>query len=293
MYMSARVRLGVAAITVASLGLVSGGLSPAVGSGTSARLAPTPKLSITITKTDFTVKGPHRFRAGRVAIAVTGKGPGGSAAFIRLREGYTFKEFKADVLASFVPGPDGLKALNRAIRHTKFFGGLAAHGGDTVTGTVVLPRAGRYIVYKFSDAGPANPVRLRVTGPAVRRAVPDSDGRAVAKTGARWGGSKTLPHRGTLTFKNAATDSPHFLILQHVAKGTTRQQVIDCVNDENCQFEFGREGSLETEVLSPGKSMTANYRLPRGTYVEMCFFPDPVTGMPHALMGMVRIVTLN
>jgi hypothetical protein len=33
--------------------------------------------------------------------------------------------------------------------------------------------------------------------------------------------------------------------------------------------------------------------LPAGDYAEMCFFPDLKTGMPHAMMGMVRIVHLS
>jgi hypothetical protein len=33
--------------------------------------------------------------------------------------------------------------------------------------------------------------------------------------------------------------------------------------------------------------------LPKGEYVEVCFFPDPKTGMPHAYMGMIGTVTLK
>jgi hypothetical protein len=33
--------------------------------------------------------------------------------------------------------------------------------------------------------------------------------------------------------------------------------------------------------------------LPAGDYAEVCFFPDLETGMPHAFMGMVRIVHLS
>ena len=51
---------------------------------------------------------------------------------------------------------------------------------------------------------------------------------------------------------------------------------------------------METGTLSPGRSMTADYDLPPGQYVIMCFFPDPkMGGMPHALMGMLRMIHLT
>ncbi len=294
MFVSARSSWGAAAVSVASLALVSGSLSPAVGSGAAARLAPTPLLKLTITKSDFMLSGPRTFRAGRVAVSLTSRAEG-SAGFVRFKKGYTFKQFRADVQAAFSGDPDGMKFFRRAVRKTTFFGGLGPGGTRTTTGTVVLPKAGRYIVFTFGQSGPAHPKRLRVTGPPVHRAVPATDGVVRARSGARWGGSKTLPNRGTIKFKNAATDSPHFLIMQHVAKGTTRKEIIDALNapDGSPPPTFFREGSFETDVLSPGRSMTVDYRVPKGTYAQLCFFPDLVSGMPHAMMGMVRIVILK
>lgn len=291
MLMSVRTRVGIAAASVATLGLVTGGLAPAVGTDTAARMAPTPKLTVTVTKTGNTVQGPRTFKAGRVALQLNVRRAHATLGTLKLKPGYSFKAFRADVLKSF--GGD-IPALKRALRKSVFFGGVAGVRGEEVTGTVVLPRRGTYFLYEFGGNDLVKLAKLRVTGPRVARAVPQSDGRVVAKTGARFGGSKTFPHKGTLTFKNEATDSPHFLIMQHVAKGTTRGEVLACLNDEACQFPFGREGALETEVIDPGKTMTIDYDLPRGTYVQMCFFPDPnMGGMPHALMGMVRIVTLK
>ena len=52
------------------------------------------------------------------------------------------------------------------------------------------------------------------------------------------------------------------------------------------------KGSAGIDAINPGLSETVSYNLPKGTYAELCFFPDPRTGEPHAFMGMVRIVTL-
>jgi len=69
---------------------------------------------------------------------------------------------------------------------------------------------------------------------------------------------------------------------------------------EALQNEQGPEPSwilpagMETGTLSPGRSMTVDYDLPAGQYVVMCFFPDPkMGGMPHALMGMLRMIHLT
>ena len=48
-----------------------------------------------------------------------------------------------------------------------------------------------------------------------------------------------------------------------------------------------------TDAISPGYAQTLNYSLPAGEYVELCFFPDPKTGIPHAFMGMVKTVQLK
>jgi hypothetical protein len=47
------------------------------------------------------------------------------------------------------------------------------------------------------------------------------------------------------------------------------------------------------DVLSAGQQAELTYSLPPGTYVLLCFIADDVTGMPHADMGMHKVVTLK
>jgi hypothetical protein len=82
------------------------------------------------------------------------------------------------------------------------------------------------------------------------------------------------------------------------------------------EFAFGRidEGKTEADVkaviesgreppkwfedvagvpgLSPGRSITVTRTLEPGTYVFMCFFPDP-EGTPHAVLGMYEAFTIS
>ena len=83
--------------------------------------------------------------------------------------------------------------------------------------------------------------------------------------------------------------------MQQVVEGTTADQVLE-------SFQAGPagppppflEGRLLTGSLSAGQSMTVDYDLPPGHYAVMCFFPDPdMKGMPHAFMGMIRIIELT
>jgi hypothetical protein len=112
------------------------------------------------------------------------------------------------------------------------------------------------------------------------------------QTNRRFGGATVLPASGTINVINHSTESPHFLVLQHVKKGTTRKQVIRSFASQQ-RPSFIRAGSTSTDALGEGKSQTLKYSVPKGTYAEFCFFPDPKTGKPHVLMGMVRIVHLK
>jgi len=93
-------------------------------------------------------------------------------------------------------------------------------------------------------------------------------------------------------FKNVSTESPHLLVLLHVKEGTTRKQFINGLQG-NRQPDFVLPGDQSLELLSTNHAQVVQLHLPAGLYAEMCFFPDPKTGMPHAFMGMVRMVHVN
>jgi hypothetical protein len=287
-------------LTAAAVGLPAAGAGAAVRSpGVRAALPSPPLLSATINKKGLALTGPSTFAPGRVALSLKSVGDEHSVEVVSFRSGYTFAKYKADVLAFAKSGSPtgptkaGLKHLDNAIAHTTLYGGLDAGGGQTLIGSVVLPKAGAYWIYNDTNV-PVQPRKLTVTGPAATRATPPSSATVTARNGDRFGGSATLPAKGTITFTNVSTNSPHFLVLQHVKAGTTRQQVLTFLrNGANGNPSFGLEGGASTDAISPGHAQTLTYSVPNGAYVEMCFFPDPITGIPHAIMGMVRIVHLK
>jgi hypothetical protein len=239
-------------------------------------------ITIKVAKRACLVRGARGLHAGRVKVAVKGHG---AAEIIRFDRGYDMRDFKRDVRAV---DKGNIKALKRALAHTEFFGGFEAGG----SGTVVLPRAGEYAVFSFASRGHAD-----FRAGAFRKArTPDVDGRIVGRTGPKWGGSSVLPAKGTFLFKNADKTTPHFVILQQVAEGTTTDQVLEALQSEEQgpPPAWFLPAGMETASLSPGRKMTVNYNLPAGQYVIMCFFPDPhMGGMPHALMGMLKMIHLH
>ena len=298
-----RTSLGLAAAASAAIGLVAvgGGAALSAPHGHHTALAPTPKLRVTISKHSFHVAGPKTFRAGRVAISLKVAGAERTVQVAQLKKGYTYGHLRADVIGfnktvsqtTGMATPAGMKHLHNALRHTTLLGGLDTVPGTTETGTVVLARPGKYIVYHDNGGLPEQHITLTVTGPRAHRAAPRSTATVIAMTNRRFGGSKTLPAHGIITFTNHSTESPHFLVLQQVKPGTTRKQVLKAL-ESSAPPTIILPGAAETDAISEGQSQTLTLNLPKGTYAELCFFPDPGAGMgtPHAFMGMIDIVTV-
>ena len=293
------VRVGLAAAT--ATGLIAAGITVAQAAPhrPAAASSSTPSLRVAITDKGFYVDGPKTFPAGRVHVSFDNARAKKEAEImaIQLASGYRWTDLRSDyktmVTNLFAPHGNkkkGLKALNHIIDNVTFFGGFDVMAGKSARGTLLLPSSGSYVL--FNDSGfPHNPHWLSVTSPAGPQTLPAADGNVVAKTNRRFGGNTTLPAKGTIHFANESTESPHFLNLQQVKPGTTRKDVISAL-EGNGPPPF-LKGVAGTDALSNGQSMDLHVHVPAGTYAEMCFFPDPKTGDPHAFMGMVRIVHLK
>jgi hypothetical protein len=295
-----RSAIGVGIATTAAVGLVASGIGAAAGAPHArSSLQATPKLVVTITKHGLSLAGPTKFAPGRVELVLKAVGGDREVELARFKTGYTFKDLRADLGtfgASQQTGTNvkgGLKALNHAVNHTTLFGGLDAVS-TTASASIVLPSAGTYVLWNDSTNGPpANAKTLTVSGPVAKRAAVHSTATVTATTAKRFTGATVIPAHGTLTFKNASTNSPHMLVFIHVKPGTTRKQVVDFAasNSQTPPSWFLPGNAVSTDVVSPGHSETFNTHMPAGTYAELCFFPDLQTGMPHAAMGMVRMIT--
>jgi hypothetical protein len=300
--MATRKITGGIVVGVATLSLLAAGLDTAV-SAPHARsvIAPTPTLKVKIAQGHFGLHGPMTLQAGRVNLSLTVKGKEAEIQVVRFSKHYGFKRYVKD-FGIFFGGQGqngesnkGLAALRRLVHNTKFFGGLDAAHGATAIGSIYLPRGGTYVIY--NDTAGSDPHKLKVTGPVARRATPKSSGTIKTTSAKRFAGAKTAAAHGVVTFSNVSSGagrSPHFLVLQHVKKGTTRKDVeMALMSDSNDQPSWALPEMMQTDVVGPGQSMTFNTDLPKGQYVELCFFPDLQTGVPHAFMGMIGMINLK
>ena len=289
MQMGKRLRGTVAVVCATALASTPLLLSPvgadASPAATTSRAA-VPQITATLTKKTIIVKGADGLRAGRVRMSVKGRG---TVEFAKFKRGYDVADFTRDI--NKFGAKNDVKALKRALANTTIIGGFGAGG----SGTIVFPRAGAYTPFSVGERGLVTGKTVVVRGPRRTSPAPRTDGRIVAKNGPSWGGSSHLPTKGRFLFKNRFnTGVPHFVLLQQVKEGTTVDQVMESLQSESQgPPSWALPAFLETGSISPGRSMTVNYDLPAGQYAVLCFFPDPrMGGMPHALMGMIKMIHL-
>ena len=104
---------------------------------------------------------------------------------------------------------------------------------------------------------------------------------------------KSIPRKGTLTFKNRST-SNHFVAMAKMNKGATLADVKEFLMTEEGKPPVDFRYAIDSAAISPGHDVAFDYKLPAGTYVMLCFWQDAdMGGMPHALMGMVRTIKLR
>jgi len=247
----------------------------------------------------FAVTAPTTVQAGRVTFSFIvghGSSKGGSFAVVSYSGSYGFADAVATqqygndhTTSAGTPTPAALRKLRKLVAHTTFHGGAGLSGAGTAETSMMLS-PGSYTVYDDNGALPSHPAVLDVVGPPAADVAPATDAHVVLAD-MHFGGDRTLPRSGTLALTNTS-DDPHFLALARVAGGTTHAEVAR--GFATGDLSFLRAEAFESEVLSPGQSDTLSYSgVARGAYLEVCFFPDLRTGVPHAFLGMYRLVRVK
>ena len=247
-------------------------------------LAARPTITVTVGRT-LSVSAPG-VRAGWVNLEVTR----GWAVVARFAGDYDMDAFNADY-ESFQsdPGRKGEEAFERILDRTKFLGGVAQGN----SGSIKLPRPGTYTVMALNTyTGTKSATFTAGRRSLATRDRPSTRGTIHALDGQEWAGPATLPHEGRLLLTNRG-EFPHMLILQRVKEGTTAAEYEGWMyaNDPGPSPQLDER--LETQMLSPRRRMTVDYRLPSGQYAVMCFGTDPRSGMSHVFQGELRMIHLK
>ncbi len=232
-------------------------------------------------------KDTFDFRPGLIRVRVTGRS-NCPVWFVRLDRGYTFKEFKRDQYAMLY---EDLDARRRLFNRSDYVGGIVGRVDQTVTGTLTLPTAGRYVIAGFSDRL-TKPIRFELTGHRQRRDAAEFD-NTITATSEGWGGDLTLPTTGTLRFKNKDSE-PHTLWLQPVTEGTTEEEVRQWFEDnpdpQAPPSWFGSGPRLAMMPIDPGASETRDYAdYAPGTYLAWEAIGWEVPAYPPTMLGIVQL----
>lgn len=275
--------LAVAAAVASTLALAA----PA----SAASVAPTP-ITVHVMPNKITYSGAHTRAAGRFRFTVeTGDHKDqNTLVLLSLRAGYSIQQAQHDVTAVMsASGPADPKLVRRIDTRIIWWGGTFAPGQLSV----ILP-AGHYVLI---DEAPGNAMaELTVTG-SLHTLAPYPKPSAGIYATSRIHGDRfdvtrtTLPADGWVSFTNK-TDEPHFVSLQHVRSWVTDSDVAKGLSAATPP-SWTLSAEYDGAPISPGHHIRFSLHLPPGKYLLTCWWPDAYTGMPHALMGMWRLITVT
>lgn len=231
-------------------------------------------------------QGFHRLHAGSVIFKVVSARGDHELQIARLHRGYSLAQAGADLTKAF--GGD-VAAVRRADANITFRGGAEARPQRPGYVAVVL-RAGDYV---FLDQSSNAYVIMHVWGTAPARTLPARRGSVTTFTYGFGNTPAQLPAKGWVHVNNVS-DQPHFVVFNHVKPGTTGAMVRKYFRAmSDAPPSWGLRASTSTGVISPNVGQLVHYNLPPGKYLIACYWPDDDTGMPHAYMGMWKLVWLS
>lgn len=249
-----------------------------------AAMRSTPVVTVHMSATRIGLSVGHEMHAGTVTFRVVTGDRGHELQIVRLHRGYTLQQAMADVQKSF---RGDVPAIVRVDHGISFRGGAPARPGRPGEVTVTLS-AGRYY---FIDQNGRGLSWVDVVGRTHTRPSP-ADATITAHT---YGFDvSALPTSGLLRVRNIS-DQPHFVNLQRVRTGTTPAMVARALRHQSPgpKPSWLLHAGTDSAVVSPYRHAVLAYDLPAGEYLLACFWPDDETGMPHAYMGMWKLVTVG
>lgn len=161
---------------------------------------------------------------------------------------------------------------------------------------VYLP-AGTYYVLDVPGAvqGAAQPATFTVVGDPRTATLHPTAGtvRAISVEGGNAFVAKGMSRLGNgwLKFANSAKEV-HFLDMTGV-KATTSAAQVRKGFQSNKDPKWVTGPNVSVDVISPGVSIALKSPLTGGRYLVDCFIPSETDGMPHALMGMWKLVNVG
>lgn len=286
-----------AAITTAAVALVG----PALVAGPAARAATPDKpvhhsINVRMTNAGFTL--PKVTHAGFVTFEVSTKDAGGhQLQGLQLHKGVSQAQIVADIRQA-IDKKTAAAGIQATQRDATLVGGAVVEPSSEVEATVPLSQ-GTYWFFDFTQfflPHAPTPVfhRLDVKGPfdggvPLFSAVID---QVETKAGPRFLGPDHLKGGSSYLVRNQA-DEIHELAFERVNPGVTDKDLTLWFAGKLKKNPFAEAASRGLSAQSPGRFQLLSFHPRAGRYAMLCFIPDDKTGLPHALLGMHRIVALG
>lgn len=253
-----------------------------------------PEVTISVSETGYQAV-PATTPAGWTLVTFENQGPGDNSADIMLLPPGETMESLLEVVSAAVESPAAVPPA--WIYQTTFAGAPWAQSG-TSEQAVVLLSAGEWVV--FSPA-PLTPATLTVTGESATPAGSPKlqiDREVLMQEYAFLGFEEPVPAGPQVWQITNQGQQPHFVTVSPLPPGTTQTQYMDTLmammsgTPEAAGPDMGAPSIVGgCSTLSHGQSLYLELDLEAGTYGAICFFPEPGTGAPHAMMGMAQVFT--
>jgi hypothetical protein len=285
---SAAAVMAAAVLSVSTLAAASPSVAATAHTPTSAadKAPHVPTVVVHMSKSAIHVSVGHTVHSGRVHFHVVSTEGGHSLQVLRLHKGYTLKQARSDVNKAF---RGDLDAIRRVDHRITWMGGAPARVDRAGDFAVNLPHGDLLLI----DQNHPTFFRLHAFGtPPDRPRIPTTSSITAFTYG--FGTSPaTLPASGWTHVGNVS-DQPHFVVMQRVKDSTTPRMVRKFLKHGlRGNPPWVLKANTSTGVISPHRTMALSYNLPAGKYLLACFWPDDDTGMPHILMGMWKLVSLE
>jgi len=283
-------RLALTAALVAVV-LTLGACAPAAPAAVTAKIP-----EITIHAVDFSYNAPTQIQSGLVTLTLVNDGKEAhQAQLARLNDGVTMDQ----LMAALQKGPENGLSL------VSLDGGPnAVEPGQKQTVTVNLP-AGNYVLLCFISGSDNVPHLAKgMVAPLTVAAAPGGAAGAPNPAAAE------PPSTGTVTLKDFTIGlpdkvqsgaqvwkvtnngpQPHEFTLLRLADGKTEQDIATFMQSPSGPPPFTYAGGFG--AISPGATGWVDLDLKPGSYVAVCFVPDPNTGKAHAELGMITPFTVQ
>lgn len=255
-----------------------------------------PELTITVTATEYQVSS-QTLPAGWTLVTLDNQSPGDNSADVMLLPSGETMESLMAVLSASMESPTA--APPAWINEATFAGAPWARAGSSAQALVLLSE-GDWVV--FSPA-PLTPATVTVTGANATAVVPSglqADRDVIMQEYAFLGLDDMVPVGPQVWQVTNTGHQPHILTFSELPPGTTQAQFLDGV----MAMMSGTPEAAGPDAVAPsilggcsslsgGQSLYLALDVTAGTYGAICFFPEPETGAPHALLGMAQVFTVS